>query len=92
MKIKVNPRLRGLVSKHFIQRLPKISMPVQVTLADFNLFWDKTSLALKRNSLIFFSKDLIDLVNKINSRLLYCDLVSKKQGGNETSTSQSYDY
>ncbi len=36
-------------------------------------------MSLKRNALVFFSKDLIELVNKTNNRLLYCDLVNKRQ-------------
>ena len=79
MKIKVHSKLRAVVSKHFIQRLPKITMPVAFLPSDFKQYWSKCSLTLKRNSLIFFSKDLIDLVNKTNNRLLYCDLLAKKQ-------------
>lgn len=69
-------------------------MPVQVT--DFKLFWEKSApMSLKRNSLIFFSKEVIDLVNKVNSRLLYQDLLSKKQGSSSDSnaaSSSSQDY
>ena len=78
MKVKVNPRLKPLLSKHFLQRIPKVSIPVALSLEQFNTYWDKCPMSLKRNSLVFFSKELIDLVNKTNSRLLYCDLISKK--------------
>ena len=77
--MKVNNRLKALVSKHFVQRLPKLTIPVAVTEETFIGYWDKCPLSIKRNSLIFFSKDLIDFVNKTNNRLLYCDLLSKKQ-------------
>ena len=54
-------------------------MPLSASIDDFKLYWEKCSISLKRNSLIFFSKDLIDLVNKTNNRLLYCELLNKKQ-------------
>lgn len=78
MKVKISPRLKPLLSKHFVQRLPKVCIPVDFSLEQFNAYWEKCPLSLKRNSLVFFSKELIDLVNKTNSRLLYCDLLSKK--------------
>ncbi len=78
MKVKVSPRLKPLLSKHFVQRLPNVSIPVAISLDQFHAYWDKCPMSLKRNSLVFFSKELIDLVNKTNSRLLYCDLLSKK--------------
>lgn len=78
MKVKVNPRLKALVSKHFIQRLPKVSIPVSMTYESFRAYWDRCPVSIKRSSLVFFSKDLIDLVNKTNNRLLYSDLLAKK--------------
>jgi len=78
MKVKVSSRLKPLLSKHFVQRLPNVSIPVALSLEQFNDYWDKCPMSIKRNSLVFFSKELIDLVNKTNSRLLYCDLLSKK--------------
>ena len=92
MKVKVNPRLKSLLSKHFVQRLPKVFIPVQVTYEVFSQFWEKCPLSLKRNALVFFSKDLIELVNKTNNRLLYCDLLSKKSSGSQENVTQQQDY
>jgi hypothetical protein len=38
---------------------------------------------------VFFSKDLIELVNKTNNRLLYCDLLSKKSSSSQPEANQS---
>jgi hypothetical protein len=80
MKIKVHSSIKSLFSKHFLQRLPKITIPLKITLPEFKQYWDKSSFTLKKNSLCFFSKELIDFVNKTNNRLLYNDLLSKNKG------------
>jgi hypothetical protein len=95
MKVIVHSKLKQFLSKHLVQRLSKIAMPVSVTMQEFKQYWNACSVSAKRNSLIFFSKDLIDLINKTNARLLYCDLLVKKsiQGTQSTSsTSSSNDY
>lgn len=89
MKVKVSSRFRNLLSRHFVQRLPKISHPISVTREAFLAFWDKCPLSLKRSSLVFFNKELIDFVNKTNNKLLYCDLLQKKQQQSDSSTSGS---
>ena len=78
MKIKIHPRLKAMLSKHLMQRLPKITMPVQVNLQSFKQYWDKCPLSLKRNSLFFFSKDLVKLINDTNDKLLYGEVANKK--------------
>lgn len=78
MKLKIAARLRPLLSKHFVQRLSKISIPISVNYEQFMQFWERCPLSLKRSSLVFFDKELIDFVNKTNNKLLYCDLMQKK--------------
>ena len=92
MRVKVSPRLKLLVSKHFIQRLPKVSIPVSITQQSFLQYWERCPLATKRSSLVFFSKDLIEFVNKTNNRLLYCDLLHKKQQASQGAAAGSQDY
>ncbi|TNV82591.1 hypothetical protein FGO68_gene6089 [Halteria grandinella] len=89
MKLKIAARLRPLLSKHFVQRLPKISIPISVNYEQFIQFWERCPLSLKRSSLVFFDKELIDFVNKTNNKLLYCDLLQKKQQAGATSSQQA---
>jgi hypothetical protein len=63
MKLKISTKVRPLLSKHFITRLPKICFPIGVTAEQFLAFWDKCPMVLKRNSLVFFDKELIEFVN-----------------------------
>jgi hypothetical protein len=68
--------LKQFVSKGFNQKLPKISNVLKFKRSEFETFW--TSLTYpKQTYLYFFSKDLIDLINKTNCKLLCADLVLK---------------
>ena len=89
MKIKLHPYLHKIVSKHFaLNHLPKIVFPLEkcscepvlgpfwVSQSSFRTYWHGCLTAQHRKqSLCFFMPELIDLVNKTNSRLLYDDLV-----------------
>ena len=78
MKIKVSHKLRAMLSKHFVNKiLPGISEPLDATKETIELFWKSSTKEFKVNSLSFFSPELIDLVNKTNSKLLYAELLAK---------------
>ena len=78
MKVKVSGRLRRMLPKHFITRnLPQLVEPIEADLASISEFWQECSREFKLSSLCFFSPDLIDLVNKTNSKLLYAELLAK---------------
>jgi hypothetical protein len=87
MKIKVNSSIKHIFSKHFLQRLPKITLSIDVNLKDFKGYWDKCAFTLKKNSLCFFSKDLIDFVNKTNNKLLCNDLLQRNKSSATTTLS-----
>eukprot|EP00347_Sterkiella_histriomuscorum_P006376 403352996 len=53
-------------------------MPIIINLQGFKQYWDKCSLTLKRNSLFFFSKDLVKFINETNDKLLYGEFANKK--------------
>ena len=72
MKVKVANRLRRMLSKHFITKvLPEITSPLQASKEEIIKYWKSQTKEFKLSSMCFFSQDLIDLVNKTNSRLLY---------------------
>ena len=91
MKIKLHKYLHSLLSKHFVSHhLPKLVFPLEpsdphrkavkgqfvVSKKAFLKYWnEKLTLQHRKQALCFFMPELIDLVNKTNSRLLYDDLV-----------------
>jgi hypothetical protein len=91
MKIKLHPYLHKLLSKHFISNhLPKLIFALEpsdltkerkkgqfiVNKQSFKKYWiEKLSVQHRKQALYFFMPELIELVNKTNSRLLYSDLV-----------------
>jgi len=78
MKVKVSNRLRRMLSKHFATKiLPKLVEPIDSTKEDIEGYWSSCSKEFKFNSLCFCSQELIDLVNKTNSKLLYAELLMK---------------
>ncbi len=78
MKVKVSNRLRQMLSKHFVVKiLPNIAEPVTCTKDDIWQFWKESAKDMKANQLSFFSQELIELVNKTNSKLLYAELLTK---------------
>ena len=82
MKLKVHPYLSSLLTKHFVQHaLPKIvfpiSSPFDVTQASFLKYWNnQLSMIHKKQALCFFMDEIVEMVNKTNSRLLYDDIIS----------------
>ena len=78
MKTKINPKLRKILSKHFVNQIvARVGVPISANREEITDYWLKCPKQLKHTSLCFFSKDLIDLVNKTNSKLLYADFLSK---------------
>lgn len=82
MKLKLHPYLSSLLSKQFIQHtLPKIvfpiSSPFDVCQADFMKYWNnELSMMHRKQALCFFMDEIVEMVNKTNSRLLYDDLIT----------------
>ena len=82
MKLKLHPYLSSLLTKHFIQHtLPKIVFPItspfDVSQAGFMKYWNnELSILHKKQALCFFMDEIVEMVNKTNSRLLYDDLMS----------------
>ena len=77
---KVNAVLQKLISKHFLSQVfQKLAIPVSVKISDFKLYWDKRTTTEKQNDLCFFSKDMIEVINKTNSRLLLAEYISKSR-------------
>jgi len=67
-----------MLSKHFVTKiLPGIAEPLSCTEEDIYTFWRESAKDMKANQLSFFSQELIDLVNKTNSKLLYAELLTK---------------
>ena len=68
-----------MLSKFFITRvLPQGGQSIQIDTDKVLHFWNKKcSKEFKLTSMCFFSKELIDIVNKTNSKLLYAELLSK---------------
>lgn len=67
-----------MLSKHFVTKiLPGISEPLDASKEAIEEFWSTSTKEFKVNSLSFFSPELIDLVNKTNSKLLYAELLAK---------------
>ena len=81
--------LRQFFNKHFLQKLPKISQNISFSREDFLSFWTSLPDYTKQQSLIFFSKDLIQLVNKTNTKLLCSEVVNKKKN-NASESSKDY--
>lgn len=78
MKVKVSNQLRRMLSKHFVTKmLPELAEPIETSKEDVYAYWESCSKEFKLSSLCFFSQDLIDLVNKTNSKLLYAQLLAK---------------
>ena len=78
MKQKINERLRKLLSKHFVTKLfPKEAVSIKADRASILAYWNSCDQKLKHTSLCFFSKDLIELVNHTNTKLLYADFLIK---------------
>ena len=78
MKVKISTRLRQMLSRHFVSKiLPGICQPIAASKDAIEAFWTACSKECKVNSLSFFSPELIDLVNKTNSKLLYAELLAK---------------
>ena len=78
MKTKINERLRRVLSKHFISKLfAKVAVPIQADRAAVLAYWQACPTNLKHTSLCFFSKELIELVNNTNTKLLYADFLIK---------------
>jgi hypothetical protein len=99
MKLKAHPYLSSLLSKHFISHvLPKlvfpISSPFDVSQKAFMKYWtSELSIIHKKQALCFFMDEIVEMVNKTNSRLLYDDLISniKNKSAKEALQSQSND-
>lgn len=78
MKAKIHARLRKVLSKHFIKSLfAKIAVPIKADRQSIVAYWQSCPQALKHTSLCFFSKELIELVNNTNTKLLYADFLIK---------------
>lgn len=76
-KQKLNQRIRNLCSKHFAtHQLPDCCLTVDSS--DALVFWEQKSYQLKQQMIYFVCPPLIDLVNKLNTKLLYKDLVEHK--------------
>ena len=84
MKTKINPKLRKILSKHFANQVfGRVGVPIAANRKEITDYWSMCPSKLKITSLCFFSKELIDLVNKTNSKLLCAEFISKN-----TSTEQ----
>ena len=89
MKTKINPKLRKILSKHFVNQIvARVGVPISANREEITDYWLKCPKQLKHTSLCFFSKDLIDLVNKTNSKLLYADFLSKTTSVEQSSKAQ----
>ena len=80
MKIKINTKLRKILTRYFVnQIIGQVGVPIRVTRDEIADYWLNCPKNLKHTSLCFFSKELIELVNKTNSKLLYADLLKTAQ-------------
>jgi hypothetical protein len=78
MKNKINERLRKVLSKHFVIKLySKVGVVIKADRARIVGYWQSCDQKLKQTSLCFFSKELIELVNNTNTKLLYADFLIK---------------
>ena len=76
-KQRLNHQIRIFCSKHFATHLfPDCCLTVDSSLA--LAFWEEKSLQVKQQMIYFVCPPLIDLVNKVNTKLLYSDLVEHK--------------
>ena len=93
MKTKINDRLKKVLSKHFIKALfAKIAVPIKADRSSILQYWQSCPKNLKHTSLCFFSKELIELVNNTNTKLLYADfLIKTNRGKQETSADDGYE-
>lgn len=97
MKLKVHPYLSSLLSKHFISHiLPKlvfpISSPFDVSRKTFIKYWtSELSTFHKKQALCFFMDEIVEMVNKTNSRLLYDDLIKNIKNKNKQAITQTDD-
>ena len=68
-----------MLSKYFINRvLPDKSQTLQIEKEKVIKFWATAcSREFRLTSMCFFSRELIELVNKTNSKLLYAELLTK---------------
>lgn len=85
MKTKLHDRLRKLLSKHFVKSLfNKYAVPIKANRQSILAYWHSCPQQLKHTSLCFFSKELIELVNNTNTKLLYADFLMKPGKSTET--------
>ena len=88
MKIKIKAKLRKILTRHFVnQIIGQVGVPIKVQRDEITRYWLNCPKNLKHTSLCFFSKELIDLVNKTNSKLLYADLLRTAQNDKPSSSS-----
>jgi hypothetical protein len=90
MKPKINARLRKVLSKHFVNKLfVSVAVPIRADRESIVTYWLNCPQALKHTSLCFFSKELIELVNNTNTKLLYADFLTKTNRGRTKSGDES---
>lgn len=89
--IQVHPLLKSILEKHFMaEKLPKLVeiAPEDLNRATFRDYWvEKLSMNHRQQASCFAMPELVSVVNTVNSRLLYKDLVrnifkQQKAGGN----------
>ena len=90
MKTKINPKLRKLLSKHFANQVfGRVGVPISATREDIAGYWSKCPKQLQTTSLCFFSKELIDLVNVTNSKLLCAEFIVKSPAADQDATNDA---
>lgn len=93
MKTKINERLRRTLSKHFVKSLfSKVAVPIKADRQSITAYWMSCPQNLKHTSLCFFSKELIELVNNTNTKLLYADFLIKTNRARPESLSDDSEY
>jgi hypothetical protein len=92
MKLRIHPLLKDLINPHFEKHiLPDllfpVSDPLNVQRDNFlDYFLNVLTLQHRKHALCFFMSEIVDLVNKTNSRLLYESLlqnISDRQKSSE---------
>lgn len=84
MKTRLNPSLRNYFSKHFANHVfPTLHQQVDCSKQQPLAFWQEQSVQVKMQSMCFVGPTLIDLVNRVNTKLLYSDLMNQKSSSSQ---------
>lgn len=93
MRTKINDRLRRILSKHFVKSLfAKVAVPIKADRHAVTSYWKSCPQNLKHTSLCFFSKELIELVNNTNTKLLYANFLIKTNKARSSVLSEDSNY